>query len=105
MRLVDADVENERLLDFIAQNDIGIQYAIEHKDMTILEDIFFDYFDGQAIAYDVDRVVGQLEEHTRGSSNIDYNRAIIEAIENVRSGGIRRSGGGSRRRLAEEADG
>lgn len=47
MRLIDADIENQRLLDFIAQNDSGIQYAIEHKDMTMLEDIFFDYFEGQ----------------------------------------------------------
>lgn len=62
MRLIDADAENERLLDFIAQNDSGIGFAIEHKDMTILEDIFFDYFNDQHTVYDVDKVAQRLEE-------------------------------------------
>lgn len=62
MRLIDADAENERLLDFIAQNDSGIEFAIEHKDMTILEDIFFDYFNDQHTVYDVDKVAQRLEE-------------------------------------------
>lgn len=64
MRLIDADKENERLLDFIVQNDVGIQYALEHKDMTMLEDILFDYFVGQTIAYNMDKVVKKLEEKT-----------------------------------------
>lgn len=62
MRLIDADVENERLLDFIAQNDSGIKYAIEHKDITMLEEIFFDYFETQKTAYDLESVIVQLEE-------------------------------------------
>lgn len=62
MRLVDADAECERLLDFIAQNDSGIKYAIERRDMTMLEDIFFDFFNGIHTVYDVDKVVGKLEE-------------------------------------------
>lgn len=36
------DVENSNLLDFITEHDTGIQYALEHKDMTILEDIFLN---------------------------------------------------------------
>ncbi|MCM1183561.1 MAG: hypothetical protein NC337_09320 [Roseburia sp.] len=40
----DADTEKERLLDFMAQHDNSIIYALENKDMTILEDIFFDFF-------------------------------------------------------------
>lgn len=39
-------------------------------------------------AYDVDKVVGQMEEYVKESSNVDYNRAMIEAIEIVKSGGI-----------------
>ncbi len=39
-------------------------------------------------AYDVDKVVGQMEEYIKESSNVDYNRAMIEAIEIVKSGGI-----------------
>ncbi len=92
MRLIDADAENERLLDFIAQNDSGIQYAIEYKDMTMLEDIFFDYFDGQPTAYDVDKVVEQLESQKSGlttwAEDEAYKLGIEKAIEIVKSGGI-----------------
>lgn len=62
MRLVDADAECERLLDFIVQNDSGIKYAIERRDMTMLEDIFFDFFNDIPAAYDVDKVVEQLKK-------------------------------------------
>lgn len=42
----------------------------------------------QPTAYDVDKVVERLEEYVKESSNVDYNRAMIEAIEIVKSGGI-----------------
>lgn len=42
----------------------------------------------QPTAYDVDKVVEQMEEYVKESSNVDYNRAMIEAIEIVKSGGI-----------------
>lgn len=64
MRLIDADAENGKLLDFIAEHDTGIQYALEHKDMTMLEDIFFEYFEAQQTAYDVYKVMEQLKEKT-----------------------------------------
>ncbi len=93
MRLIDADAENGKLLDFIAEHDIDIQYALEHKDMAMLEDIFFEYFEAQQAAYDVDRVVGQFEE----SRNIQYRQdgsmlsarrdiSIDTAIEIVKAG-------------------
>lgn len=44
--------------------------------------------DEQPTAYDVDKVVGQMEECIKESSNVDYNRAMIEAIEIVKSGDI-----------------
>lgn len=62
MRLINADTENGKLLDFIAEHDTSIQYALEHKDMTILEDIFFEYFEAQKIAYDVDKVVEEIKK-------------------------------------------
>ncbi len=88
MRLIDADSANERLLDFIAQNDSGIQFAIEHKDMTMLEGIFFDYFEGQPTAYDVDKVVEQLKKCRRESVVIAPISAFEEAIDIVKSGYI-----------------
>lgn len=39
MKLIDADEENSKLLQFIAQHDTPIQYAIEHNDMEMLENI------------------------------------------------------------------
>ncbi len=45
-------------------------------------------FSDTPTAYDVDKVVEQMEEYIRESSNVDYNRAMIEAIEIVKSGGI-----------------
>ncbi len=46
------------------------------------------FLDAIPTAYDVDKVVGQMEECIKESSNVDYNRAMIEAIEIVKSGGI-----------------
>lgn len=88
MRLIDADSANERLLDFIAQNDSGIQFAIEHKDMTMLENIFFDYFEGQPTAYGVDKVVEQLKKCRRESVVITPISAFEEAIDIVKYGYI-----------------
>ena len=62
IKLIDAETENCKLLDFIAEHDVSIQFAIEHKDMTILEEIFSDYFESQKLAYDIDRVLEQLEQ-------------------------------------------
>lgn len=54
--------ENERILDFITQNDSEIQYAIEHKDRKMLEDIFFDCFNELETTFDLESVIEQLKE-------------------------------------------
>lgn len=85
MRLIDADTENERLLDFIVQNDNRIQYAIEHKDIVMLETIFFDYFEGQTIAYDVNKVMGNLKDsaiaHAIVGQQCEAEGFIIRSVE------------------------
>lgn len=88
MRLINADVENERLLDFIAQNDSEIQHAIEHKDKEVLEDIFSEYFEGQSTAYDVNKVVEQLEKSSRESVLVTLKAAFKVAVDIVKSGYI-----------------
>ena len=96
MRLVDADTENERLLDFIAQNDSGIKYAIERKDMTMLEDIFFDYFNGMSVAYDTDKIVKKIEDRRKllqfaaipKTAKSAADNAFLMAVEDIKSGGI-----------------
>lgn len=92
VRLIDADAENGKLLDFIAEHDSAIQYAIVHKDMTILEDIFFEYFEAQKTAYDLDKVVEQLEDciadTTESETGIAASWAYKGAIEIVKAGGV-----------------
>ncbi len=91
MRLIDADRENGRLLDFIAEHDVEIQNALEHKDRTLLEDIFNEYFNEQSTAYDVDKVVEQLEDESEiycreyGKEDELY---LQGAIEIVKGGGV-----------------
>ncbi|MBD5529711.1 MAG: hypothetical protein HDR02_15110 [Lachnospiraceae bacterium] len=94
MRLIDANVENERLLDFITQKDSEIQYALEHKDRTILEETFLNYFNEQKTAYDVDKVVEQLRESKEiypicGGALHVYAVRIDKAINAVKEGGIK----------------
>lgn len=52
MRLIDAD----ELMDFISEHAEQIQYAIEHKDMEILESSMKQI----PTAYDVDKVVYEI---------------------------------------------
>lgn len=53
MRLIEAD----ELMDFISEHAEQIQYAIEHKNIEILESLIKQI----PIAYDVDKVLEQLE--------------------------------------------
>lgn len=85
MRLIDAD----ELMDFISEHAEQIQYAIEHKNMEILESLIKQI----PTAYDVDKVVEQLEDRSK-----EYNSGVRlhgkpeeiitnEAIEIVKGGG------------------
>ena len=56
------DTEKIKLLDFIVEHDLGIRYALEHKDRTMLEDILSKYFELKKTVYAVKKVIGQLEE-------------------------------------------
>lgn len=88
MRLIDADTENGKLLDFIAGHDISIQYALEHKDMKMLEDIFFEYFEAQPTAYDVDKVVEQIENIMQDEAIRFVDQAVRESVNIVKAGGV-----------------
>ena len=85
MRLIDAD----ELMDFISEHAEQIQYAIEHKNMEILESLIKQI----PTAYNVDKVVEQLEDRSK-----EYNSGVRlhgkpekiitnEAIEIVKGGG------------------
>lgn len=80
MRLIDADIENEKLIDFITQHDVGILFALEHKDMTMLEDIFFEYFSEQETAYNLENIIKQLEENTE-AARMRYSACDAEKLK------------------------
>lgn len=77
-KLIDADkikqsVTNEMLK---AELNSPIYCTLE----CVIADI-----DRQPITFDVDKVVKQMMECVKESSNVDYNRAMIEAIEIIES--------------------
>lgn len=90
MNLINRDV----LAEYISENEKAFVYAIKHKDMTMLEDVILDI----PIAYDVDKVVEQLEsESARWQDSGDaYNDekekgvaiGFRKAIEVVKGGGV-----------------
>lgn len=70
MRLIDADLLQE----------IFAKEPMQNRTYLRANEIVVD----MPIAYDVDKIVAQMEEYIRESSNADYNRAMIEAIEIVK---------------------
>lgn len=96
MRLIEVD----ELMDFISEHAEQIQYAIEHKDMEILESLIKQI----PTAYDVDKVLEQLkieeklaEEEKKRCSCCSttqweeakgYANGISVAIDIVKGGGI-----------------
>ena len=85
MRLIDTD----ELMDFISEHAEQIQYAIEHKDMGILESLIKQI----PTAYDVDKVLEQLEVGLANECVYErdqkvYTEAIRCAIEIVKGGGV-----------------
>lgn len=87
MRLIDADKLLEELNSFsmrITGSANAMALAVMHETKKSIAKMV----DEQPTAYDVDKVVEQMEEYVKESSNVDYNRAMIEAMEIVKSGGI-----------------
>ena len=86
MRLIDAD----ELMDFISEHAEQIQYAIEHKDMEILESLIKQI----PTAYNVDKVVEQLgkKQNNKGFGGtiqeIFYDSGLEDAVEIVKGGGL-----------------
>ena len=88
MRLIDAD----ELMDFISEHAEQIQYAIEHKDMEILEPLIKQI----PTAYDVEKVIDEFEEIQDKAVSVKNEDISIyatgmmgKAIEIVKGGGIK----------------
>ena len=88
MRLIEAD----ELMDFISEHAEQIQYAIEHKDMEILESLIKQI----PSAYNIEKVVEELKNEKKFWNDATYNKEIGKqkarsyehAIEIVKGGGI-----------------
>lgn len=89
MRLIEAD----ELMDFISEHAEQIQYAIEHKDMEILESLIKQI----PTAYDVDKVIEEIEEWTARINVINDKSGKVgqvdvigsnKAIKIVEGGGV-----------------
>lgn len=82
MRLIDADV----LIQYL-----GFENTEEERENNIGEIITLEDLDNQPTAYDIDKVVDELEQHYDDDSvicGLGYNDAIKKAIEIVKQGGI-----------------
>ena len=73
MRLIEAD----ELMDFISEHAEQIQYAIEHKDMEILESLIKQI----PTAYDVDKVLEQLEYSRVPNTGIAGYHKVVEIVK------------------------
>lgn len=78
MRLIDADLFLENAIKEL--NCEGRCCECEHDNLCEVYKMVLK----QPTAYDMDKVVEQMQEYIRESSNADYNRAMIEAIEIVK---------------------
>lgn len=78
MRLIEVD----ELMDFISEHAEQIQYAIEHKDMEILESLIKQI----PTAYDVDKVLEQLEYSRVPNTGIAGYHKVVEI---VKGGGVK----------------
>ena len=87
-RLIDADKlleETRRDRDYARKNGF--------LDMYYERQVLIDRIEAQPTAYDVDKVVEELEQHYDNDSvvcGLVYNDAIKKAIEIVKQGGIRK---------------
>ncbi len=63
MRLIDATIQPQFLSDYILERKSTFIRVLEKGDNDFLFGLLMDYFDEQPTAYDVDKVVKQLEEY------------------------------------------
>ena len=83
MRLIDADAEREGFMDMVYE-----QLADDPD--NIRANTIIDYFDSMEPAYDVDKVVAQLEELREEAKQFGVDGMLTDIIEIVKRGGVNR---------------
>lgn len=103
MKLIDGEIQSKRLINYILERKETFARALEKGDNDFIFAMLMDYFDEQPTAYDVDKVVEQLETARDGYSTaklmtvtnnelvkkfIAKEKTINLAIKIVKDGGI-----------------
>lgn len=95
MKLIDATVQPKSLTDYILKRKTTFIHALEKRNNNLLFTLLMSYFDEQPIAYDVDKVVNQMEkdkfidcETILSDIHQGYNAGLSRAIEIGKGGGI-----------------
>lgn len=94
MRLIDATIQPQFLSDYILERKSTFIRVLEKGDNDFLFGLLMDYFDAEPPAYDVDKVVNQLEknkfidcETVLSDVHQGYNAGLSRAIDIVKAGG------------------
>lgn len=95
MKLIDATIQPKSLTEYILQRKTTFIHALEKRDNNLLFVLLMSYFDEQPTAYDVDKVVSQMEkdkfidcETILSDIHQGYNAGLSRAIEIGKGGGI-----------------
>lgn len=93
MRLIDAEIQSKRLINYILERKETFARALEKGDNDFIFAMLMDYFDKQPTAYDVDKVVQQLDDRSTLSRPVGWSKfyqiiLLKDAIKIVKDGGI-----------------
>lgn len=88
MRLINATIQPELLTDHIFKRKTTFIHALEKRDNNLLFTLLMSYFDEQPTAYDVDKVINQMErdkfidcETILSDIHQGFNAGLSRAIE------------------------
>ena len=95
MRLIDAMIQPKSLTDYILERKSTFIRVLEEGDNEFLLTLLTNYFTEQPTAYDVDKVINQMEkdkfidcETILSDIHQGYNAGLSRAIEIGKGGGV-----------------
>lgn len=95
MKLIDAMIQPKVLTDYILERKSTFIRVLEEGDNDFLLALLTNYFTEQPTAYDIDKVVSEMEkdkfidcEIVLSDVHQGYNAGLSRAIEIVKGGGV-----------------
>lgn len=95
MKLIDAMIQPKVLTDYILERKSTFIHVLKKGDNDFLLALLTDYFNEQPTAYDVDKVVSEMEkdkfidcETILSDIHQGYNAGLSRAIEIGKGGGV-----------------